>query len=371
MAQPDALPQRGICETPASGAAALVQHANQERLCLRNPPYGFLPLCTGADGTAALTMLRGLRDPARCYYRSCAVVGASGNLLGARLGAQIDAHDAVIRVNHAPDGLTTSRMRNAPHSHRPTWVADIGKRTTWRFLTMEGYAYLMQYSRLWLAPPLGHGTHANMSGVPQEPLLAIVCHTPGKTMGRCRAERLTHNFAHPESVSYLVNPELLAELDQEHFRNVKGQRTPSTGMSAIAFARKMCGQVHLYGFGNGTCGRQCYHFYECVPAAATADGHGAAGAAFADQQKFLDDAGATGGFHNFSAQALALLRMVSRNQVVAHWGTCAPNDGGAPEAFRNLGPSKRGRAGGGRGRRRARSQGSAGLRQRGAAETRH
>jgi hypothetical protein len=64
---------------------------------------------------------------------------------------------------------------------------------------------------------------------------------------------------------------------------------------------------------------------------------------------------------HFSAQALALLRMVSRKQVVAHWGTCAPNDGGAPEAFRNFGPGKRaGRAGGGRGRRRAKPKGAAG-----------
>jgi hypothetical protein len=297
MPQPDTLPQRGICGTPASGATALVQHANQERLCSRDPPYGFRPLCTGADSAAGLKLLRELRDPARCYYRSCAVVGASGNLLGARMGEQIDAHDAVIRVNLAPDGPATSRSRHAPHSHRPTWIADVGERTTWRFLTMELYGYLDHYSRFWLAPPLGHGTHTNMSGVPQEPLLAFVCHTPGHTMGRCRAERISHNFAHPESVSYLVNPELLSELQQEHFQGVKGQRTPSTGMGAIAFARKMCGEVHLYGFGNGTCGRQCYHFYECAAGAA----------AFADQQKFLDDAGATGGFHNFSAQVRLFL----------------------------------------------------------------
>ena len=32
---------------------------------------------------------------------------------------------------------------------------------------MEGYGYLTHYSRFWLAPPHGHGSHPNMSGVPQ------------------------------------------------------------------------------------------------------------------------------------------------------------------------------------------------------------
>lgn len=108
-------PNRGVCISPQRGYAALVQHANMTALCERNPPYGFRPLCRSASAVEDLAMLRQLRDPARCFYRSCAVVGASGNLLGARLGQQIDAHDAVIRINLAPDARQTLLRKSAPH----------------------------------------------------------------------------------------------------------------------------------------------------------------------------------------------------------------------------------------------------------------
>jgi hypothetical protein len=59
--------------------------------------------------------------------------------------------------------------------------------------------YLRHYPRFWLKPPLGHGSHSNMSGIPQQPLLAVSCHQPtsGKSLGRCRLDRLKQVFAHP------------------------------------------------------------------------------------------------------------------------------------------------------------------------------
>ena len=53
-------------------------------------------------------------------------------------------------------------------------------------------------------------------------------------------------------------------------------------------------QVHLYGFGNGSCGAQCYHYYDCGPSS---------GSQAANQSLFLNSVKASGGFHNFSAQA--------------------------------------------------------------------
>ena len=69
---------RGVCAAPAAGASALVQHADQRKLCKYNPPHGFRALCRGPAANATLRMLRALRDPAVCRYRSCAVVGSGG-----------------------------------------------------------------------------------------------------------------------------------------------------------------------------------------------------------------------------------------------------------------------------------------------------
>mgnify|MGYP002631581745 CR=1 FL=1 len=218
-------PGRGLCTTPAAGrAAALVQHADFTELCQRNPPFGFRPLCTGKDADAALRMLKRLRDPARCSYRSCAVVGAGGTLLGARLGAQIDAHDAVFRINLAPDGMMAARTKGTPHTHEATWVADVGARTTWRVITMEGYGYMKHYPRLWLNRPVGWGRHANMTGIPQQPLLAVSCHQPsGRAMGRCRKDRLDQVFDHPAAASHLINPGLIYQTTARYFRGVRNQ----------------------------------------------------------------------------------------------------------------------------------------------------
>ena len=199
----------GVCHKPPHGASALIQHADDTQLCARDPPYGFQAMCTGDGAKEALQMIHELRDPPTCHHRTCALVGASGTLLGARLGAEIDKHDAVIRINFAPDGNQAASEPHAPHTHGPTWVADIGARTTWRVLTMEGYGYLRHYPRFWLKPPKGHGVHDDMSGIPQHPYLAITCHTPSsghRDLGRCRVERLRQVFAHASSASYLINP---------------------------------------------------------------------------------------------------------------------------------------------------------------------
>lgn len=326
------LGSKGLCGRPkGSGASALIQHADFNKLCAHDPPYGFRPICYGTEKAASFRTLRSFRDPPRCRYKTCALVGASGTLLGARLGSKIDSHDAVIRINFAPDGPQAAKLTTAPHHHLPTWIADIGARTTWRVITMEGYGYLRHYPRFYLRAPRGHGSHANMSGIPQHPQLAISCHTPtsGRSLGRCRLERLKQVFGHPWSASYLINPGLLEEYRTTYFRGVLNQKTLSTGMTAVAFATRMCDNVHLFGFGNGSCGNACYHYYDCGKAA---------GLSGVTQAKFLTDSQASGGFHNFSAQASVLTTMAKAKVFTAHWGKCERNFGGAPDSYLNSAP---------------------------------
>ena len=186
---------KGVCGRPRNGgASALIQHADFSKLCEHDPPYGFRALCTGPDAQAGLRAIRRLRDPAKCKYKTCALVGASGTLLGARLGKSIDAHDAVLRINFAPDGPMAARTSTAPRRHLPTWIADVGARTTWRILTMEGYGYLRHYPRFWLKPPKGHGSHENMSGIPQQPLLAVSCR-PATTWAAAASNAYSRSLA--------------------------------------------------------------------------------------------------------------------------------------------------------------------------------
>ena len=343
---------RGVCVRPASGASALVQHADMAELCRRNPPFGFRALCKEPEvnGGETLRMLQRFRDPAVCKYRTCALVGSGGGLLGARAGAAIDAHDAVLRLNLAPDGPQTALRKEAPHRHVPTWVADVGARTTWRVMAMEGYGYFKHYPRFWLGRPKGWGKHRNMSGIPQTPLLAVACHTPTNGVGRCRAERLQQVFDHAESASYLVNPLLIHEWTQAHFRGVRNQKVLSTGMWAIAFASQLCGEVHIYGYGNGGCLQQCYHYYDC------GETRGKAGV---NQSVFFTDPKSSGGYHNFSAQAQVLHELAAKRVVVPHWGTCAPSNGDPPAEYLNR-PSSRGHGAHARRARRASGGGGGG-----------
>ena len=112
----------------------------------------------------------------------------------------------------------------------------------------------------------------------------------------------------------------------------------------------LCEQVHIYGYGNGSCPQHCYHYYDCGETA------GAAGVAQAAM--FGSNPMATGGYHNFSAQARVLRRLASSGAIRAHWGTCDRTLGDAPAEYVNR---KGGRKGRGRQRiRRAWGRASAG-----------
>ena len=118
---------------------------------------------------------------------------------------------------------------------------------------------------------------------------------------------------------------MLQQTQRRYFSGVQHQQVPSTGMTAIAFAEQMCDSIDLYGFGNGSCPGQCYHYYDCGPAS------GGGG----NQSNFLNNVKASGGFHNFSAQARALHQMARNGIFTPHWGRCEANLGDPPSGFIN------------------------------------
>ena len=164
-------------------------------------------------------------QPLACRFRTCAVVGSSGNLRGGRLGRLIDAHDAVIRINAAP----------VSSQHE----AAVGRRTTWRVHNSEKPYFLAAL------------------GVPE--LQLLICHMGW--IGSCQHQAFSG--AYTESTAY-INPAFYGEL-WEILGRPADKQSPSTGLLAIAIALGACGHVSLFGFGSaGTAGEsKCLHYWEC------------------------------------------------------------------------------------------------------------
>lgn len=325
-------PRRRVCRSDP-----FVQHAPPAQLCERKPPFGMRQVCAERG---MRDVFRAARDPDVCAYRSCAVVGASANLIGATLGAKIDAHDAVFRINGAPDGDRVSPRATGVLRGRDAWRADLGRRTTWRVMNVEVYSNYKYYPRRYLAPPAGAGLAADMSAAPRLPHVAFYCIIPA--VGRCSARTLRTTLDPAlRAGAHMLNPLLLYRYQKAFFKG-KRQLAPSTGMAAIALALSLCNETTLFGFSNGKCEGLCYHYYEnCY-------GHERAQADFQLQRDVLAVAGGVP-MHNFSAQVEALRELVARGRLRAEWGTCAEGEAANPgRGSREDGPRRPRR----RGRRR-------------------
>jgi hypothetical protein len=162
---------------------------------------------------------------------SCAVVGASRNLLGSRYGPLIDAHDVVFRVNRAPT---------------EDFVADVGKKTThhvaWPTDLGENQADRRAY--LLFNPMTLHSPNLF------DRLLSLVEYDLGWDPSKVR-------IIHPGFVMYL------------HQNWMEARRGfPSTGLIALMIAMHVCDEVRVFGFGADAQGRWD-RYYEDDPAART------------------------------------------------------------------------------------------------------
>ena len=269
-----------------------------EDLATRLPPYGF----AGVSMQRVSWLQRQVSGPPRRHFRSCAVVGNSGTLLHERLGRNIDAAEAVIRVNNAV--------------RKPELSAHIGSRSTWRVVS-SSFAHLAASALP--AAAVGHG----FSWEDNERFLPI-CETIGH-LGSCfarlfgasnatRVARLVASLAHADgsnqeakhddsgssgsgerhgSNASRVQERLLLSMtltsnesedslglsrlpwvhpiSPRFYHDVwervanGAAKIPSTGLLAVAVALRACEHVSVYGFGNGQSGsnRTCAYYYDC------------------------------------------------------------------------------------------------------------
>ncbi|XP_073446465.1 CMP-N-acetylneuraminate-beta-galactosamide-alpha-2,3-sialyltransferase 1 [Dendrobates tinctorius] len=168
-------------------------------------------------------------SPDRC--RTCAVVGNSGNLKGSEYGQEIDSHNLVFRMNHAP----TAKFEK-----------DVGNKTTHHFVYPESMRdlqddvsmVLIPFKTLdlqWIVSALTTGTiNFTYAPVPQ----------------KIKVSKDKILVYHPEFMKYVYDRWLLHH-----------GRYPSTGILSVIFALHVCDQVDLYGFGADSKGNW-HHYWE-------------------------------------------------------------------------------------------------------------
>ncbi|XP_056378774.1 CMP-N-acetylneuraminate-beta-galactosamide-alpha-2,3-sialyltransferase 1 [Hyla sarda] len=173
-------------------------------------------------------------DPYRC--RTCAVVGNSGNLKGSEYGQDIDSHDFVLRMNHAP----TARFEK-----------DVGNKTTHHFVYPESVRNLRDNVSMVLIPFKTMDLQWIVSALTTGTINFTYAPVPRKI--KVTKDKIL--VYHPDFMKYIY--------DRWLFHH---GRYPSTGMLSVIFALHVCDQVDLYGFGADSKGNW-HHYWENNPSA--------------------------------------------------------------------------------------------------------
>mmetsp|Transcript_48064 Transcript_48064/g.120407 ORF Transcript_48064/g.120407 Transcript_48064/m.120407 type:complete len:407 (-) Transcript_48064:202-1422(-) len=176
------------------------------------------------------------RRPPRLRYASCAVVGNSGELLQGALGAEIDAHDMVIRMNAAPT---------------KGFEQHVGNKTTFGFVN---HAHFKR-----LATMAAHRVPAQMEGKGSLVLFESTIYQAYFHI----YEELTARFPPKELAMVIVSPDFtsvsyelwrrMCDIVIQETKTEYVHKKPSSGWFATVFSAQVCDQVDLYGF-------EAYHF---------------------------------------------------------------------------------------------------------------
>lgn len=214
-----------------------------------------------ADGVAAFTGDKGRpsklriepelagRLPARDWaarlarkpHATCAIVGNSGTLLGSKFGQEIDAHDAVMRINYAPiEGF----------------AADVGTRTTYDFSNRENARRLLTSHVQWRDSTVIFFETASPTNR-KKIFLPLLAKFPSKKL----------QFLHP---SFIVRGlrqwyEFKAELERR--KGATFHDKPMSGYYAVMLMMQLCERIDMYGFEPYTSKRHAtapYHYFDKV-----------------------------------------------------------------------------------------------------------
>ncbi|CAL4995506.1 unnamed protein product [Urochloa decumbens] len=200
-----------------------------------------------------LPALLGLR---RRRFPTCAVVGNSGILLGSGRGAQIDAHDFIIRLNNAPAGGEFTRDVGARTSlslaHSTVLrrcATSPSAATTPRCSACHPYGrdvpfaiYVSHAAHLLDALVCGNATATPFRLVVTDPRLDALC------------ARIAKYYSLRRFVAETGSPASGWRRDERppHFHY-------SSGLQAVVVALGVCDEVSMFGFGKAAGTKHHYH----------------------------------------------------------------------------------------------------------------
>ena len=217
-------------------------------LMLYHPPRGLRdgglsPQCNRTQRQVSRTgqcdMLRVARQfvrnatfpPTARRFARCAVVGSGSHMLTRRLGACIDGHDAVVRLNDAPV--------------EPRYGEDVGLRTTWRLSTMQSWVDAVKRRApalkadaqllFCLEPWVGECFHKGLSG----------------RVGGQRASMINPELVGQAQIAtFALAQQVQQQAHDWQFSKYFGHSPypPTTGMLALFAALSSCEQVNAFGF---------------------------------------------------------------------------------------------------------------------------
>lgn len=180
-----------------------------------------------------------LEEP-KWKFDTCAIVGNSGITLLKEYGQEIDAHDAVIRINMAPT-----------HGFEPY----VGKKTTFDVVNAHNVREILQGVRKW-RPATEGDTRLVLFETASHFARYHLCQPLLKKYSQENALLLNPIFSNRAHKLWV---QLKALLERKHDSTYN--RKPMSGFFAVLFALQMCDHVNLYGFDAYTSRKRSYRYH--------------------------------------------------------------------------------------------------------------